>query len=97
MKYPNILAAVDAAIEMREAGVSQHRGNCPLCIFYSWISRRNTYMGNCDICIASLDGGYAGCGRSMQMLFGASLLNRNACLEALRDLRQIIINEGIEA
>ena len=94
MKYANVLETVDAAIKDRKIGLLH---GCSICRFY--IDLLGDPISNeCAICVASWDHA-CGCAEAMERLFPQwnGDFTDKYTLKALRDLRQIIINNKIEA
>ena len=92
MKYKNILEAVDEAIKIRIArGVA---GYCPICEFYNDLTNHSY---SCQSCIASWDHRAGGCNSAVQQIYKTDLDDNPVCIEALQDLRETIIKNGIEA
>ena len=95
MKFENILKAIDGEIEKRKSG--NYGGPCIFCEFYGDVSGfGNNCIEECQICILSWfhsQGAMLGCIRTKYML-GITPFN---VIEALQDLRQIVIDNEIEA
>ena len=96
MKHKNILEAVNATIASRKQKDWYVR-RCPLCAFYTELTGRLRASGRCSPCIASWEHKGAGCVTAMHEVYRSGICDNRKTIEALQDLRQIIIENGIEA